>query len=89
MPARFSGTDDKDETGFRLYGVLGDLRRSPEIRMRVGCYGYFWEVSASWALELPDWLRDCNEDEESAADAYDRAERMELKELESEEDEES
>jgi len=64
MPARFSGTDDADETGFRLYGVIGDLRRSPSIRMRVGVYGYFYEIPASWALELPAGLMDCNEEEE-------------------------
>lgn len=62
MPARFSGTDDRDETGFRLYGVIGRLPEEPEIRLRVGCYGYQWEVPASWALELPVGLRDCNSD---------------------------
>jgi len=60
MPARFSPTDDKDETGFRLYGVIGRLPEAPEIRLRVGVYGYFWEIPASWALELPECLRDCN-----------------------------
>lgn len=64
MPARFSGTDDKDETGFRLYGVIGNLPEEPEIRLRVGVYGYFWEIPASWALELPNGLRDCNPDPE-------------------------
>jgi len=68
MPARFSGTDDKDEVGFRLYGVIGDLRRSPSIRMRVGCYGYFWEIPASWALELPAGLGDCNAEEGEEAE---------------------
>jgi len=61
MAARFSSTDDTDETGFRLYGVIGRLSEAPEIRLRVGVYGYHWEVPASWALELPDGLRDCNE----------------------------
>jgi PRTRC genetic system protein A len=65
MPARFSGTDDKDETGFRLYGVIGNLPERPEIRMRVGVYGAgFWEIPASWALELPAGLSDCNPDPE-------------------------
>ena len=66
MPARFSGTDDADETGFRVYGVIGRLPEQPEIRLRVGVYGYFWEVPASWALELPDGLRDCNEEAEES-----------------------
>jgi len=65
MPARFSATDDKDETGFRLYGVIGDLYEAPSIRLRVGVYGAgFWEIPATWALELPDGLSDCNPDPE-------------------------
>jgi hypothetical protein len=60
MPARFSSTDDTDETGFRLYAVVGRLNSAPEIRLRVGCYGYFWEIPAEWALELPEGLHDCN-----------------------------
>jgi hypothetical protein len=67
MPPVFSGTDDADETGFRLYGVIGDLRRSPSIRMRVGVYGVgFWQIPAPWALELPVGLRDCNAEEEES-----------------------
>jgi PRTRC genetic system protein A len=64
MAAKFSGTDDEDETGFRLYGVIGKLGPAPKIRMRVGVYGYFWEIPASWALELPAGLADCNVEEE-------------------------
>lgn len=61
MAARFSkDRDDKDETGFRLYGVVGRLDTAPEIRMRVGVYGFFWEIPASWVMELPEGLRDCN-----------------------------
>lgn len=65
MAARFSPTDDADETGFRLYGVIGRLPGRPEIRFRVGVYGYHWEIPASWVMELPAGLRDCvgNEDE--------------------------
>lgn len=59
MPARFSGTDNADETGFRLYGVVGRLDSAPEIRMRVGVYGYMWEIPAAWVMELPEGLRDC------------------------------
>jgi len=62
MPARFSGMDDRDETGFRLYGVIGKLTKKSEIRLRVGCHGYSWEIPASWALELPAGLRDCYDD---------------------------
>lgn len=62
MAAKFSGTDDADETGFRLYAVIGRLPGSPEIRLRVGVYGYFCEIPASWVMELPEGLRDCNEE---------------------------
>jgi len=64
MRPEFSRADDADERGFRLYGVIGNLPEKPEIRMRVGVYGYFWEIPASWALELPDSLMDCNEEGE-------------------------
>lgn len=41
----FSGTDDKDEQGFRLYMVVGRLDTLvPEVEMRVGVYGYFAPV---------------------------------------------
>ncbi len=44
-PARFSPTDDADEQGLCLYGVLGklDINR-PEVGLRVGAYGYFLPV---------------------------------------------
>lgn len=60
MAAKFSETDDADETGFRLYAVIGRLPDAPEIRLRVGVYGQFWEIPASWVMELPEGLRDCN-----------------------------
>ena len=42
MRAFFSGTDDQDEQGLRLYMVVGRLDTlMPEIEMRVGVYGYF------------------------------------------------
>lgn len=47
MPAFFSGTDDADETGFQLYGVIGGLNRAdskPRVHLRVGVYGYHWSV---------------------------------------------
>jgi len=60
--AQFSPTDNAEERGFRLYGVIGGLPERPEIRLRVGCYGYFWEIPATWALSLPYELADCNPD---------------------------
>ena len=45
LPAFFSGTDDQDEQGFRVYGVAGRLDQlEPEVRMRVGIYGHFQEI---------------------------------------------
>ena len=40
--AFFSATDDRDEQGFRLYGVVGRLDTAqPELALRLGIYGHF------------------------------------------------
>ena len=40
--ARFSDTDDRDEQGFRIYGVCGRLdAERPELNLRLGLYGHF------------------------------------------------
>jgi len=59
MKAYFSPQDNADETGFRIYGVLGEIFTNPQIRMRVGIYGHFYETVATGILELPDQLTDC------------------------------
>ena len=46
--AFFSTTDDADEQGFRIYGVLGKTNTpQPKLALRVGVYGHFgpalWE----------------------------------------------
>ena len=41
MPAFWSATDDKDEQGAQLYAVVGKLDTVPEIRLRLGLYGYW------------------------------------------------
>lgn len=43
MPAFFSVTDDHDEQGFGIYGVIGNLgcASPPRLRLRLGIYGYF------------------------------------------------
>ena len=47
--AFFSATDDRDEQGFRVYGVVGRLDAlQPELSLRVGVYGHFAQV---------DWLQ--------------------------------
>lgn len=45
MTSWFSPTDNKDELGFKLYGVVGKLDKTPEVRLRVGVYGYYHPVS--------------------------------------------
>ena len=43
--AFFSATDDRDEQGFRIYGVAGRLDTPrPELGLRVGVYGHFAPV---------------------------------------------
>ena len=40
--AFFSATDDNDEQGFRVYGVVGRLDTAqPELALRLGIYGHF------------------------------------------------
>ena len=40
--AFFSATDDGDEQGFRVYGVVGRLDTpAPELTLRLGIYGHF------------------------------------------------
>ena len=41
MSAFFSQTDNADEQGIRLYAVMGRLDSNPEMRLRVGVYGYW------------------------------------------------
>jgi PRTRC genetic system protein A len=48
MSAFFSGTDNQNEKGLCLYGVVGNLDRLiPEINMRIGVYGYFEPLNFS------------------------------------------
>ena len=41
MRAFFSQTDDADEQSARIFAVIGKLDTEPEIRLRVGVYGYW------------------------------------------------
>ena len=53
--AFFSATDDRDEQGFRIYGVVGRLDAPlPELRLRVGVYGHFAPLKWSQAFDSPD-----------------------------------
>lgn len=45
MRASFSPTDDKDDAGLKLFGVIGNLDKSPVVKLRIGVYGYFQDLS--------------------------------------------
>jgi PRTRC genetic system protein A len=48
VSAHFSPIDDRDEQGFCLYAVVGDLRNLfPTVELRLGIYGYFLPLSQS------------------------------------------
>ena len=50
--ASFSATDDRDEQGFRIYGVAGRLNTDrPELGLRVGVYGHFAPVEWSQVFD--------------------------------------
>ena len=57
-PAQFSTLDDRDEVGMRIYAVLGRIFSQPELRVRVGCYGYHHEIAASEVFDLPPQIAD-------------------------------
>jgi len=52
--AFFSKTDDGDELGFRIYGVVGRLDDpEPEMSLRVGVYGHFAPVDWPQVFDGP------------------------------------
>ena len=58
--AFFSATDDGDEQGFRIYGVVGRLHDPlPELTLRVGIYGHFASLEWTQVFDgpLPTGLR--------------------------------
>ena len=53
--AFFSATDDQDEQGFRIYGVVGRLDAPrPELSLRVGVYGHFAPVDWPQVFDGPN-----------------------------------
>ena len=63
--AFFSTTDDRDEQGFRMYGVVGRIDSpQPEFALRLGTYGNF--VPLDWSQifngPLPPGLRQVNQE---------------------------
>ena len=57
--AFFSATDDGDEQGFRIYGVVGRLDAAqPELTLRLGIYGHFASLHWRQVFDgLPPGLR--------------------------------
>ena len=63
MAAFFSATDNADESGFRLFAVIGRVATTqPQMRVRVGVYRYFYELPASQIFEIPSVITDCHLD---------------------------
>ncbi len=60
MRAFWSATDDGDEQGFRAYGVIGRLDTRPEIRLRLGVYGYWFPLPVTALFDGPDGFVDAN-----------------------------
>jgi hypothetical protein len=54
MQASFSSTDDSEETGFRIFVVLGEIFTLPTIRVRIGLYHHFLEIPAESIFCLPE-----------------------------------
>ena len=75
--AFFSATDDRDEQGFRIYGVVGRLDAPlPELRLRVGVYGHVAPVEWSQVFDGPQpGLRLMDEEPESTQDTNPKTRR--------------
>jgi PRTRC genetic system protein A len=56
MAAFWSRTDDTDEQSARLFAVIGRLDTEPEIRLRVGLYGYWRPLPATAVFTSDDPL---------------------------------
>jgi hypothetical protein len=64
MGTAFSGTDNRDEGGFRFYVVIGKIFTRPEIRLRVGIYGHHHEFPMTALFDGPGPFVDANSVEE-------------------------
>ncbi len=60
MPAFWSSTDDHDEQGIRLYGVMGQLDSMPEIKFRVGVCGHWKPLFVHQLFTGTAGFRDAN-----------------------------
>jgi PRTRC genetic system protein A len=50
----FSTDDDRDETGFRIYAVLGRIEQAVWIQARVGIFGNTWPIDPAMYFDLPE-----------------------------------
>jgi PRTRC genetic system protein A len=62
MPAFFSRTDDADEQGVRIYAVVGRLDTAPEIRLRLGVYGYWHPLPLTAVFTGAAGFKDLNKE---------------------------
>lgn len=59
MKAFFSNQDDSEETGLRIYAVLGQVNDAqPQIRVRVGIYGHTHDIPYTEVFEHCGFVRD-------------------------------
>ena len=64
MSAFFSQTDDADEQAAKLYAVIGKLDTAPEIRLRVGVYGYWMSLPLTAVFTHTGPFKDLHEKRE-------------------------
>lgn len=62
MGAWFSTKDNEDEKGLKVYGVVGNLDKTPIVKLRLGVYGYY--LTLSWRDVFDGCLVGANENEE-------------------------
>lgn len=58
MRAFFSATDHADDVGFRFYGVIGNVYKAPEMRLRLGVHGYWAPVPVATLFSNADAVLD-------------------------------
>lgn len=62
MGAWFSVKDNEDEKGLKVYGVVGQLDKTPIVKLRLGVYGYY--IDLSWSEVFDGTLTGAAEFEE-------------------------
>jgi PRTRC genetic system protein A len=66
MPAYFSATDDRDDTGLGVSAVVGRIFDRPEIAVRLCCYGHTQRIPAFSIFDSLPGCRDTYEDDHAA-----------------------